>query len=180
MEIRSFRNWFEAFKWKLEPFEMDSKDSNGNSRLLKRIRWIQIQIRNIRKVFEAFESKFKPFERDSKHLNQNSNHSNGIWSIRIHIRNIRRWFEAFESISNTSNEIPFIWMQIRTIRKGFEGLWLGLVLAPWLVPCETTQKRLFAEKRPKNYDFGCCCVKNNHKFAKTEVTSKSTKNRLVN
>ena len=52
------RKGFEAFEYKFEPFERDSKHSNANS---------------------------NPFERDSKHSNANSNHSKGIRIIRIQI-----------------------------------------------------------------------------------------------
>ena len=112
-----------------------------------------MEIRTIRKGFKEFESKFKPFERDSMHSIPNSNPSKGIRSIRIHIRNIRMWFKAFESISNNSNEIPFIWMQIRNIRKGFEGLGLCLGLGPWLGPLKRLKRDPFWRKTPKNYDF---------------------------
>ena len=62
MEIRNIQKGFEAFEWKFEPFEIDSKYSNGNSKHSKGIRSIRIQIRTIRKGFEAFESKLEQFE----------------------------------------------------------------------------------------------------------------------
>ena len=81
MQIRTFRKGLEAFEFKFEPFERDSKYSNANSNHSKDIRrsWMQIQ----------------PFERDSKHSNAISNHSKGIGSIRIQIRTIRKGIEAF-------------------------------------------------------------------------------------
>ena len=47
MQIRTIRKGFEAFKFKFEAFERDSKHS-------KVIGSIQMQIRTIRKGFEAF------------------------------------------------------------------------------------------------------------------------------
>ena len=138
IQIRTVRKGFKAFKSKFY--------------ILKGIWNILIEILTIRKGFEAFEWIFEPFERYSKHSNSNSIHSKGIRSIRIQIWTIWKWFEAFESIFysfealesilNTSNEISLIWMQIWTIWNVSEGLGLG----PWLVPCETTQKRLFLPK----------------------------------
>ena len=49
MQIRTIRKGFEAFEWKFEPFERDSKHSNPNSNRTKGIRSIRIQIRTIRK-----------------------------------------------------------------------------------------------------------------------------------
>ena len=57
MEIRTIRKGFEAFEWKFEPFERDSKHSNENSNHLKGIRSIPMQIQTIRG--------------DSKHSNEN-------------------------------------------------------------------------------------------------------------
>ena len=108
---------------KFEPFERDSKHSNGNAYHSKDIRSILIQILTIRKKFEAFKCKFEPFERVSKHSNE--------------IRAIRKGFKAFKwkpferyskhsnSNSNHSKEIRSIQMQIRTIRKGLEALELN-------------------------------------------------------
>ena len=56
MQIRTIRKGFEAFKFKFEAFERDSKHS-------KVIASIRMQIRAIRKLLEAFECKFEPFER---------------------------------------------------------------------------------------------------------------------
>ena len=67
MQIRTIRKGLEAFKFKFEPFEMDSS--------------IEMRIRTIRNGFEAFEFKFESFERDSKHSNANSKHSKDIGSI---------------------------------------------------------------------------------------------------
>ena len=57
---------FEAFEYKFDPFERDSKHLNVNSNILKGIRGIWTQIITIRKGFEAFEWLI---ESDSKHLN---------------------------------------------------------------------------------------------------------------
>ena len=59
MQIRTIRKgaiWkgLEAFEFKFEPFEKDSKHSNANSNHSKGIRSIQMQIWTIRNVFEAF------------------------------------------------------------------------------------------------------------------------------
>ena len=76
MQIRTIRKGLEAFEFKFEPFERDSKHSNANSNNSKVIRiiWMQIQtiqkdirnirmqIRTIRKGFIAFECKFETFE----------------------------------------------------------------------------------------------------------------------
>ena len=78
MQIRAIRKGLEAFEFKFEPFESDSKGSNPNSNHLKGFRSILMQIRAIRKGLEAFEIKLEPFETDSKHSNANSNHSKGI------------------------------------------------------------------------------------------------------
>ena len=97
MQIRTIRKGFEAFKFKFEALEMDSKHWNANSNhskgirsipmqmltIRKGIRSIQMQIRTIRKGFEAFQFKFEAFERDSKHSNANSKHSKVIGSIRM-------------------------------------------------------------------------------------------------
>ena len=53
IEIWIIRKGFEAFEWKLEPFEKYSNNSNANSNHLKGIRSIQ---------------------KDSKHTNPNPNH----------------------------------------------------------------------------------------------------------
>ena len=102
MQIRTIRKGLEAFEFKFEPFEKDSKHSNANSNHSKGIRSIQMQIRTIQKGFKAFECKFEPFEKnskdskiirsilikfetfesDSKHLNANSNDLKGKRSIR--------------------------------------------------------------------------------------------------
>ena len=57
MQIRTIRKGLEAFEFKFELFEMDSKHWNANSNHSKGIRSIQIQIRSIRKGFKAFECK---------------------------------------------------------------------------------------------------------------------------
>ena len=54
MQIRTIRKGLEAFEFKFEPFEMDSKRWNASSNHSKGIRSIQMQIRTIRKGFEAF------------------------------------------------------------------------------------------------------------------------------
>ena len=87
--IRTIRKKFEAFYWKFEPFERNSKHSNVNSNHSKEIR----SILNL-----------QPFERDSKHSNAHSNHSKNIRSIRM-------------SNSNHSKGIQSIQIQIWTIRK---------------------------------------------------------------
>ena len=71
-------------------------------------------------------------------------------------------------------------MQIRTIRKGFERLGLGLRLGPWLGPYETTQKWPFLPKNDLKFTIFFAAMSNKPKFAKTVVTSKSIQNRLVN
>ena len=53
----TIRKGFEAFEYKFEPFERDSKHSNVNSNLSKGIRSIRMQIITIRKGFKAFKSK---------------------------------------------------------------------------------------------------------------------------
>ena len=71
MEIRIIRKGLEAFEYKFEPFEWDSKHSNANSKHLKVIGSIRMQIRAIqefrnilmkiraiRKGFKAFTNKF--------------------------------------------------------------------------------------------------------------------------
>ena len=55
----------EAFEFKFEPFESDSKGSNANFNHSKEIQSIQNEIVTIRQGFEAFNWKFEPFERDS-------------------------------------------------------------------------------------------------------------------
>ena len=67
MQIRAIRKGLEAFEFKFEPFERDSKGSNANSNRSKGIRSIQMEILTIRK--------------GSKHSIANSNHSKGIHSI---------------------------------------------------------------------------------------------------
>ena len=63
MEILFIRKGLEAFEYKFEPFEWDSKHSNGNSKHSKVIGSIRIQVRAIRK---AFKCKFEPFEKVSE------------------------------------------------------------------------------------------------------------------
>ena len=58
MQIRTIRKGLEAFEFKFEPFERDSKHSNANANFSKGIRRIEMQIRTIRKGFEAFKFKF--------------------------------------------------------------------------------------------------------------------------
>ena len=58
MQIRAIRKGLEAFEFKFEPFETDSKHSNANSNHSKGIRRVQMQIRAIRKGFEGFKCKF--------------------------------------------------------------------------------------------------------------------------
>ena len=58
MQIRTIRKGLEAFEFKFEPFETDSKHSNANSNHSKGIRRVQMQIRTIRKGFEGFKCKF--------------------------------------------------------------------------------------------------------------------------
>ena len=122
MQIRTTQKGFKAFDCKFEPFERDSKHSNAHSNhskgfrsILMQIRAnskgigsIRIQIRTIGNGFEAFESKFEPFERDSKHSNANSSQFERDW-------------KHSNSNSNHWKRIPSIRIQIRTIRKGFEG-----------------------------------------------------------
>ena len=62
MEIRILVTRFEAFKWKFEPFERDSKHMNANSNHSKGIQRIPMQILTIWKEFDTFESKFEAFE----------------------------------------------------------------------------------------------------------------------
>ena len=54
MQIRTIRKGLEAFEFKFEPFEIDSKHWNANSNHLKGIQSIQMEILTTRKVFEAF------------------------------------------------------------------------------------------------------------------------------
>ena len=54
MQVRTIRKGLEAFEFKFEPFEMDSKHSNANSNHSKGIRSIQMEMLTTRKVFEAF------------------------------------------------------------------------------------------------------------------------------
>ena len=61
MQIRTIRKGLEAFKFKFEPFEMDSKHWNANSSHSKGILSIQMQILAIRKGFEALKCKFEQF-----------------------------------------------------------------------------------------------------------------------
>ena len=93
MEILIIRKGLEAFEYKFEPFEWDSKRS-------KVIRSIRMQVRAIRKGLEAFEYKFEPFERDSNHLQ---------------IRTIRKGFEALKCKFEPLKGIQSIRLQIRTI-----------------------------------------------------------------
>ena len=72
MQILTIWKGFEAFEYKFELAEKESKDSNPNWNHSKGIWNTRIQIWAIRKGFKAFESKFKRFERDSKHLNAGS------------------------------------------------------------------------------------------------------------
>ena len=65
MQIRAIRKGLEAFEFKFEPFERDSKHSNANSNHLKGIRRIQMEILTIWKGFEALNWEFEQFERDS-------------------------------------------------------------------------------------------------------------------
>ena len=58
MQIRAIQKGLEAFEFKFEPFETDSKHSNANSIHSKEIRRVQMQILTVRKGFEAFKSKF--------------------------------------------------------------------------------------------------------------------------
>ena len=62
----TIRKGFEAFEWKLEAFEQNSKHSNANSNQnsnhSKGIQSIRMQIITIREGFKAFECKFQPFE----------------------------------------------------------------------------------------------------------------------
>ena len=58
MDIKTIRKRFEAFEWKFEPFERDSKHSNAHSNHSKEIRSILMEIWTIRKGFEALEWKF--------------------------------------------------------------------------------------------------------------------------
>ena len=51
MQIHTIRTGLEEFEGKFEPFERNSKHSNG-------IRSIRVQIWTIRMGFEAFECKF--------------------------------------------------------------------------------------------------------------------------
>ena len=88
MKFLTIRKGLEAFEFKFEPFQRDSKHSNANLNLSKGIRSIPKEMLTIRKEFEAFKFKFETFERDWKHLNANSNHSNGIRSIQMQIRSI--------------------------------------------------------------------------------------------
>ena len=114
------RKGFEAFKSTFEPFGRDSKHLNENSNHLKGIRSIRMQILTIQTKFETFKCKFEPFEGDSKHSNSYSSHWKGFKAFESK-------FEPFERSknsnvnSNRSKEIRSIWMQIETIRKGFEG-----------------------------------------------------------
>ena len=108
MQIQTIRKGFQAFKFKFEVFERDSKHSNANSKHSKVIGSIRMQIRAIRKGFVAFKCKFEPFERVSKHsneirairkgskyLNANSNRLKGIGSIQMEMLTTRKVFEAF-------------------------------------------------------------------------------------
>ena len=58
MQIRAIRKGLEAFEFKFEPFETDSKHSNANSNHSKEIRRVQMQILTVRKGFEVFKWKF--------------------------------------------------------------------------------------------------------------------------
>ena len=55
MEIWAIRKGFEAFEWKFEPLERDSKHSNTNSNISNEIRSILMQILTIRMGFKVFE-----------------------------------------------------------------------------------------------------------------------------
>ena len=54
MQIPTIRKGFEAFKFKFEAFERDSKHLDANSKHSKVIVSIRMQIRAIRKGSEAF------------------------------------------------------------------------------------------------------------------------------
>ena len=54
MQIRSIRKLLEAFEFKFESFERDSKHSNANSNRSKGIRSIEMEMLTTRKVFEEF------------------------------------------------------------------------------------------------------------------------------
>ena len=58
MQIRTIRKGLEAFEFKFEQFEIDSKHWNANSSHSKGIQIIQMEILTTRKVFEAFQFKF--------------------------------------------------------------------------------------------------------------------------
>ena len=89
MQILTIWKGFEAFEYKLELLEKDSKHLNLNWNHLKGIWSTRIQIWAIQKRFEALESKFERFERDLKLLKANSNHSN---QIQVHILAIEKGF----------------------------------------------------------------------------------------
>ena len=57
-KLWTIRKEFEAFEWKFEPFESDSKHSNANSNHLKGILSIRMRIQNFRNGFKGFECKF--------------------------------------------------------------------------------------------------------------------------
>ena len=82
MLILAIQKGFEAFEYKLNPFERDSKQSNRNLNKLKGNRSIQMQILTI--------------EKDSKPSIANSKHLNQIRNIRMQIRTIRTRFKAFK------------------------------------------------------------------------------------
>ena len=88
---------------------MDSKHSNGNSNISKRIRSIRILIRMVPNWIRMlqislkwFEFSFECFESQSNGSNFHSNEWNLVWSVRLWIRMLRIPFEWFDSLSNGS------------------------------------------------------------------------------
>ena len=66
MQILTIRKGFEAFEYKFEPFERDSKHLNANSNHSKGFRSIRMQIVTIRTKFEdgkqEWKGEFEAFE----------------------------------------------------------------------------------------------------------------------
>ena len=120
MEIRTIWKGFEAFEFKFEPFEKDSKLSKPNYNHSKKVRSTRMHIITIRKRFEAFQCKFEPFERNSKHSNVNSNYSkvnSKLFEKDTKFEPFKKGIQSFRNpTSNHSKGIRTIQMQILTIR----------------------------------------------------------------